>query len=95
MKRGHGGTNRSGIARDEAGSSVSCSFREVTQMGISKDTIKENFNRFVSRRFNPFATWRAVRVPGWLIYLALMFLASKAYFQFESGGNFSEVLRRT
>jgi hypothetical protein len=61
-------------------------------MESSKDTIKEKFNRFVSRWFNPFATWWAVRVPGWLIYLALMFLASKAYFQFESGGNFSEVL---
>jgi cytochrome bd-type quinol oxidase subunit 2 len=53
-------------------------------MEISKNAIKEKFNRFVS--------WWALRVPGWLIYLALMLLASRAYFQFESGGNFSEVL---
>jgi hypothetical protein len=53
-------------------------------MKISKNTIKEKSNRFVS--------WWALRVPGWLIYLALFFLASKAYVQLESGGNFSEVL---
>lgn len=46
--------------------------------------MKEKFNRFVS--------WWALRVPGWLIYLALFVLASKAYVQLESGGNFSEVL---
>jgi hypothetical protein len=53
-------------------------------MEISKDTMKAKFNRSVS--------WWALRVPGWLIYLALLFLASKAYAQLESGGNFSEVL---